>query len=97
MIKHYFLLLFLLFHGFTCFSQSGAAERNIQQGILAYSKGDYKEALGLFQKCAILYKKTGNIELLGKINNNLGNTFQELENQDSNNKTITITGKRTLQ
>lgn len=50
----------------------------MQNGILAYSKGDYKEALELFQKCAILYKKSGNIELLGKTHNNLGNTLSRI-------------------
>ncbi|SHG97911.1 Histidine kinase-, DNA gyrase B-, and HSP90-like ATPase [Flavobacterium fluvii] len=73
------LFLFFLFQGFTCFSQSGAiAENSMQKGVLAYSKGDYKEALELFQKCAILYKKSKNIELLGKTYNNLGNTFSRI-------------------
>ena len=79
MIKHYSLFLFLVFHCFACFSQVGStAEKSMQKGVLAYSKGDYKEALELFQKSAILYKKSGNIELLGKIHNNLGNTFSRI-------------------
>jgi tetratricopeptide (TPR) repeat protein len=83
MIKQYLGFSFFLFYGFACFPQSGTtAEIALQQGVSAYSKGDYKEALELFQKCAVVYKKSGNIELLGKTHNNLGNTFSRIGNSE---------------
>ncbi|PWA07443.1 tetratricopeptide repeat-containing sensor histidine kinase [Flavobacterium psychrotolerans] len=78
MIKKYVLILILLY-GLFCFSQTGfEAENLMKAGVVTYSKGNYQEAVALFQKCAVLSKKSGDDKLLGKAYNNLGNVFSRI-------------------
>lgn len=78
-MKAYFIVLLLGVNVFFVFSQTKEAAENIlQYGEVHYSKGNYKEAIVAFKKCEVIFKKSGDKQLLGKTYNNLGRSFSQI-------------------
>lgn len=77
-MKKYLISLLLLQISFFVFSQSKlTAENLLNQGEELYSKGNYQEAILQFEKCAAIFKKSGDKQLLGKTYNNLGRALSQ--------------------
>ncbi len=76
MMKHYLMLLF-----FSCFisaSQTDSLSENLlNNGLKAYSIGDYQTATNFFLKCIENTKASVNKNLLGRAYNNLGNVYSK--------------------
>lgn len=77
-MKKRVIFLFLILNTFFVFSQiATSAENFLNEGEALYSKGDYQESILKFNHCVILFKKSGEIQLLGKAYNNLGRSLSQ--------------------
>jgi signal transduction histidine kinase len=75
-MKQYLLILLLLLQAATVFPQAGAqSQQLLDQGIAAYAKGNYNDAIPLFKKCVAGCRAQANINMLGRAYNNLGNAL----------------------
>ena len=70
----------LIFIGVGCpvYSQAVHAGRYLDMGAVEYGKGNYKEAIVLFQKCVAQCQKAGAEKILGRAYNNIGNASSQM-------------------
>ena len=74
-MKNRILIVIFLQIGF-CFSQQESViDGYLKNGVAAYSKGNYEQAIVLFKKCVVLSKQAGDTKSLGYAYNDLGNSY----------------------
>lgn len=75
-MKQYLLLVLVFFQFVFCFSQQESVVAGfLKNGVEAYSKGNYEQAIELFKKCIVLSKQTKNTKILSNAYNDLGNSY----------------------
>ena len=78
-MKKYLFLLLAIFQFIFSFSQEKSeVDDFLKNGVDAYSKGDYEQAIVIFQKCIEISKQTGNKTILGEAYNDIGNSYTRI-------------------
>lgn len=79
MIKKYNLYVFLFINFCSVFAQTQTdIEKILFKGEDYYKNGNYQEAIMQFNECVSGLKKSTNSPLLGRVYNNLGNTYSQI-------------------